>query len=134
MQKPKIIFHAPLFAFSLEENIRESAPKASSSRESPVADVCRSPQRADTSSSWSPHSGSATATVLVSSRFDSLKKLGFFCLSNINVITIVTKGRKNTARKLLVVDFSPATSINVIPRYSMSQKKTWSRISAALAP
>ncbi|KAL9327598.1 hypothetical protein ACSQ67_002601 [Phaseolus vulgaris] len=52
---------------------------------------------------------------LVSSHFESLKKLGFFYLSNINVMAIVTKGRKNTARKLSVVDFSPIGPFPVRP-------------------
>lgn len=52
---------------------------------------------------------------LVSSHFESLKKLGFFYLTNINVMAIVTKGRKNTARKLSVVDFSPIGPFPVRP-------------------
>ncbi|KAK7367612.1 hypothetical protein VNO80_09627 [Phaseolus coccineus] len=52
---------------------------------------------------------------LVSSHFESLKKLGFFYLSNINVMVIVTKGRKNAARKLSVVDFSPIGPFPVRP-------------------
>ncbi|TKY70652.1 Glucan endo-1,3-beta-glucosidase 13 [Spatholobus suberectus] len=52
---------------------------------------------------------------LVSSHLESMKKLGFFYLNNINVIAIVPKGRKTIARKLSVVDFSPIGPLPVRP-------------------
>ncbi|KAG4987739.1 hypothetical protein JHK85_030722 [Glycine max] len=66
-----------------------------------------------------PHYGfsrfSDKSLSLVSSHLESLKKPGFFYLNNINVLAIVPKGRKNIARKLSVVDFSPIGSFPVRP-------------------
>ncbi|CAJ1929317.1 unnamed protein product [Sphenostylis stenocarpa] len=66
-----------------------------------------------------PHHGfshlSDKSLSLVSSHYESLKKLGFFYLNNINVIATVSRGRKNIARKLSVVDFSPIGPFPVRP-------------------
>ncbi|KAJ1412885.1 hypothetical protein SESBI_20034 [Sesbania bispinosa] len=57
-----------------------------------------------------PHSGfshfSDKSLSLVSSHLESMKKLGFFYVNNINVAAIVPKGRKTITRKLSVVDSS----------------------------
>ncbi|KAL2348320.1 hypothetical protein Fmac_002320 [Flemingia macrophylla] len=66
-----------------------------------------------------PHNGfshlSDKSLSLVSSHLESMKKLGFFHLKNMNVIAIVPKGRKTMARKLSVVDFSPIGPLPVRP-------------------
>ncbi|RDX88989.1 Glucan endo-1,3-beta-glucosidase 13, partial [Mucuna pruriens] len=66
-----------------------------------------------------PHYGfshfSDKSLSLVSSHLESMKKLGFFYLNNVNVVAIVPKGRKIVARKLSVVDFSPIGPLPVRP-------------------
>ncbi|KAK7406460.1 hypothetical protein VNO78_08086 [Psophocarpus tetragonolobus] len=66
-----------------------------------------------------PHYGfshfSDKSVSLMSSHLESMKKLGFFHLNNINVASIVPNERINIARKLSAVDFSPIGTFPVRP-------------------